>query len=357
MPDLSGFPGLDVVIGLAFLFFLLATACSAINEMLASVLGWRAKTLEDAIRNMLGDEKVKRSLAGWVRGLFGRLPAATLSAEKATRAGEKSDDLTARIFTNWRVRALVRDPDSPRRRRRRPSYMPPRALSLAVAEHLASIPPKDGDAIGHEPAQTPWELADNALLAKVITGVQQLPDGQAAKLLQKAAQNAHGTLDGFRTQVEVAFDDSMERASGWYKRKVQSVLLILAATLVIGGNVDTVHVATRLWKDPALRQAVAAQASATSQQSQAGGGQRTAKLAAADARDAVNDIDELNLPVGWGAADTPKSVWNALPGWIITIAALTLGAPFWFDTLSRVSRLRGSGVTKQPRALSDSHST
>ena len=47
--------------------------------------------------------------------------------------------------------------------------------------------------------------------------------------------------------------------------------LILAATLVIGGNVDTVHVATRLWKDPALRQAVAAQASATSQQSQAGG--------------------------------------------------------------------------------------
>ena len=46
-----------------------------------------------------------------------------------------------------------------------------------------------------------------------------------------------------------------------------------------------------------------------------------------------------------------------IPGWLITIAALSLGAPFWFDLLSRVARLRGSGVPERPRSLSDTAGT
>ena len=44
---------------------------------------------------------------------------------------------------------------------------------------------------------------------------------------------------------------------------------------------------------------------------------------------------------------------EAASGWLIAIAALNLGAPFWFDLLSRFSRLRGSGLQETPRALSD----
>src|SRR4051812_2115805 len=62
MPDLGGLPALDAAVGMVFVFFLLSTACSMVNESIANVLGWRAKTLEDAIRNLLGDPKVKR---GW----------------------------------------------------------------------------------------------------------------------------------------------------------------------------------------------------------------------------------------------------------------------------------------------------
>src|SRR4051812_31700157 len=73
MPGVGGPPALDVAIGLIAVFFLLSTALSAINEGIASILGWRAKTLEDAIRNLLGDPKVKQSLRdlvfhdGWKR--------------------------------------------------------------------------------------------------------------------------------------------------------------------------------------------------------------------------------------------------------------------------------------------------
>jgi hypothetical protein len=66
--------------------------------------------------------------------------------------------------------------------------------------------------------------------------------------------------------------------------------------------------------------------------------------------------------VGWranGPGDKSLDTWilNRLPGWILTIAALTLGAPFWFDLLSRLARLRGAGVPEKPRSLSDTAGT
>jgi hypothetical protein len=130
----------------------------------------------------------------------------------------------------------------------------------------------------------------------------------------------------------------MERASGWYKRKVQTMLLVLATVVVIGLNVDTVHVTTSLLNNAPLREAVAARASDSGTPE--------------DAAAAIDKIDELNLPVGWGA-NAPDNVLESIPGWLIAIAALNLGAPFWFDLLSRFSRLRGSGLQERPRALSD----
>jgi len=116
------------------------------------------------------------------------------------------------------------------------------------------------------------------------------------------------------------------------------MLLVLATVVVIGLNIDTVHVTTSLLNDAPLRQAVAARAS------DAGTPE--------DAAAAIDKIEELKLPVGWGA-NAPDNVFAAIPGWLIAIAALNLGAPFWFDLLSRFSRLRGSGLQERPRALSD----
>jgi hypothetical protein len=152
-------------------------------------------------------------------------------------------------------------------------------------------------------------------------------------LTVKAAVNAEHTLEGFRGHVEHAFDDAMERASGWYKRKVQLVLLVLSVAVAIGLNVDSVRVATSFWNDQALRSAVVAKD-----------------------KDPVKTIEGLQLPVGWGS-NTPDNVLAAVPGWLLTIAALQLGAPFWFDLLSRLARLRGSGVPERPRSLNDTAGT
>ena len=57
--------------------------------------------------------------------------------------------------------------------------------------------------------------------------------------------------------------------------------------------------------------------------------------------------------MGWKAVNVLKH-WGIVAdvaGWAITIATLLLGVPFWFDALSRLARLRGSGA--EPRAMSD----
>jgi hypothetical protein len=40
-------------------------------------------------------------------------------------------------------------------------------------------------------------------------------------------------------------------------------------------------------------------------------------------------------------------------GWLLSIAAVSLGAPFWFDTLSRFVNLRGAGPAEKPKNKGD----
>jgi hypothetical protein len=71
----------------------------------------------------------------------------------------------------------------------------------------------------------------------------------------------------------------------------------------------------------------------------------------------VRAINALNLPLGWTPQHTksapstdPRHVPLTLGSWLIkllglvlTILALSLGAPFWFDALSKLAQLRQSG--------------
>ena len=117
-------------------------------------------------------------------------------------------------------------------------------------------------------------------------------------------------FDDFRAALETKFDEVMDRTSGWYKRRTQRWLIGIAGLITLAGNVDTVHVATSLW-DSNL---------------DAGG--------------------EAGLPLGWGDSGRPDSVlgWIGKPlGYALTVFALTLGGPFWFDVLGKYAHLRSTG--------------
>ena len=65
----------------------------------------------------------------------------------------------------------------------------------------------------------------------------------------------------------------------------------------------------------------------------------------------VDSLEELQLPIGWAVEQQPDdgwdwflTVWRKAIGLVLTAAAVTLGAPFWFDLLGKVARVRSAGA-------------
>lgn len=72
-------------------------------------------------------------------------------------------------------------------------------------------------------------------------------------------------------------------------------------------------------------------------------------------------LDNLALPLGWSEANklakySNSNVWwqaflLKILGWIISGVAISMGAVFWFDVLSKVINIRNSG--KKPPSSAD----
>jgi hypothetical protein len=67
---------------------------------------------------------------------------------------------------------------------------------------------------------------------------------------------------------------------------------------------------------------------------------------AASVQSVAGLFDTVALPVGW--PERPNKPWALfllvkLFGLLLTTLAITQGAPFWFDLLSRVVNIRSSG--------------
>ena len=164
----------------------------------------------------------------------------------------------------------------------------------------------------------------------------------------------------------------MSRVSGWYKRKLQVITLILAILATGLTNADTLLIVKRLYTDSALRAAVVAQAQefakqpsgisvtpsekasepssppSTGEKSGVATAQPTTP-AAGDAKETftqtLDTLQQLGLPLGWEIAPKKEEWLNKIIGLLLTVLAVSLGAPFWFDVLNRVAKIRSTGST------------
>jgi len=80
-----------------------------------------------------------------------------------------------------------------------------------------------------------------------------------AKVALKAG-DVDQNLATLRLNAETWFNESMDRLSGWYKRKSMLLAFLIGLILATILNVDTIALAEHLWKDPSIRQALAANA-------------------------------------------------------------------------------------------------
>ncbi len=223
---------LDVAIGLVFLYFLFSLLCSVIIEAVAALTQKRPRMLKEGLSALLRDEKVLEKL--YKQPLFlGNTTPETMGASLWE---------SIKALWPWRQRVSM------------PSYISPRSFVLSLLESL-----KQQDGVkNHFSAGIP-DIDSPENIKKLV---EALPQGSAVRgallpLLETAGTGA-GALEKALGSMEKWYDEAMERVTGWYKRYSQSFALLLAFLVALALNADTFAISKALYRDPALRNAVAA---------------------------------------------------------------------------------------------------
>src|SRR4051794_12475109 len=179
MVNVTGLPVLDVVIGLAFLYFLLSIVCSSISEIVASIVKLRAATLETGLRVLLGSKTAADA-----------------------------------FFANWRI-DLLHTPKwtstDKRQKSRKPSYIAPRTAALAIVDTFVPAAAERAKKIAPDSTPSADELA---AIQNLVSGIE---DAKTKTWLTSLVVGTRGDLDAIRKDLETRFDEVMDRATGWYK--------------------------------------------------------------------------------------------------------------------------------------------
>ena len=140
------------------------------------------------------------------------------------------------------------------------------------------------------------------------------------------------SIQAVKLAIEKWFSDSMDRASGWYKRRTQVWLLWLGLAIAVGGHVDTIAIAQWLWSGDAARQAaMAAAQSYAGKNNPAPAAMPTdpqLKTYFADVASQIGDLDhqisDLQYPIGWyDAQEIRKFSLQFAIGALITAIAIS----------------------------------
>ena len=361
---------IDIVIGLVFIYLLYSLLATLIQEIIASHFGFRGKMLERAIFRMLEDETKFNSKFTSVLYLF----------RKSGNGGVKHS-ISYEYYKHPLILFLgERDNNG------KPAYINKQTFSKVIVDLLRGKDVKPGDDIRSMIQKSLDEKTTNWGDAKISE--------QTLSYLKSIWADSQGDVPKFKVSLEAWFDETMDRASGWYKKHTQIVLFFVGLAISIVFNVDTLKIVDKLEKDPKLRQQIVQQADAFVQDhpnldtdlmqqeiEYKKAVMRTMQIDSSlkksdkgtvledslklvkyrllkERKDTLlnrsekiikNDIKNVNhsLGLGWEAYDSSSflNIFYSLIGWMVTALALSLGAPFWFDLLNRLMKLRGSVTT------------
>lgn len=265
---------LDVAIGMIFVYLLLSLICSAAHEIIEGWLKNRATDLERGIRELL-DPNSKVSEESIVKHLY-KHPLIN-GLYKGTY--EEFANYRSKFFLwRWLVRFFTTWP-------KLPSYVPARNFALALMDTVlpanssagATSPPASDSPSGAAGAtppgphdKAPLVVVNPAATSPMLSppapnplqplreAISQLPYEPTRRALLAIVDAAGNDAGKARENIENWFNSSMDRVSGWYKRRSQIIILALGFIVAIALNADSVTLVKRLWTDKALRDSLVA---------------------------------------------------------------------------------------------------
>jgi hypothetical protein len=336
----------EVAISLAFLYLMLAVGGSALHEYLAQRQGWRGRFMRTGLRRLISDR--------WIYMALIRHPS---------------------------VAALYREEAG---RPKPPSYVPPESFATAlldvVLNKARSLEP--ATVVG---ADTDVTVQDYARAAE-ICGAHGYAIGNIVQPICVRAQE----LENAKEMLAAWYDSAMNRVSGDYKRSAQYRLFLIGLLIALVFNIDSISIGSHLFRSPESAAAIADLATQTLCEETGGDGSCALpatwtadsaadfKMKVAEQLGNLDQLADAGLPIGYACLGSTTSTVTALTrdfgaafeecrgywrdeftawsigeiffrifGWLITAAAISFGAEFWFAFIVKFINLRGSGPKPQ----------
>ncbi len=327
---------LDVAIAVIFTFLGVSLLTSAVVEGFASFINLRSSTLKGGIIRLLNDKNFNGLAAQLYAHALIHPQGAGLAALPRQGMGAIPYDVQTILGVAPGGNGGLRETLMDALNKNQPAYINSGQFAAAMTDMLSLKPgmtPEDvKQAINNAVSPT-----ENPQINQLLIGMIDRTQNDYAKLQQELA--------GW-------FDNAMDRLSGVYKRKTQVIAFVVALLISLFINANPFMVGQRVWAQPSLNDSL--------------------KLATTTPDQNTMLLIE-SLPIGWAngrlghvfgrhgedisllppAKNQTPPWWTylfpAFLGWLISAAASLFGAPFWFDTLQRVVRLKGAGPSPKER--------
>lgn len=283
---------IEVGIVILMAFLLLSLLVTSVTELIASLLKMRSAILRQALADIIDDEKLRQKFYS-NRLLLG------------VKSGGQ-DNIPGPFI--------------------HPSYLAPNAFARAI---LLAVSNEGGD---DKP------LSERSM-EELRTTVGLIKSESVKKLLLGFVDGAEKSVSELELEIAAWYDSVMKRVSGYFKRRQQVISFLVGLSLAAALNVDVIHLAQNAYGNDAVRAQLVANAEIFAA-AQPG--------TALDTQDAVTKIGKLSddlksIDLGWSGGFSVEKAVPHIPGWLLAALAAMLGAPFWFDLLSRFVQLRGTG--------------
>ena len=403
---MSGNVALDVVIGLIFVFLLYSLFATVLAEIIATLIGLRARNLKEGVDRMLNDED------DWVENMFKEWSVRWRWLSGRSRAIMRYLIRFALYFAD-RVYRLV---DSMRLMKNPDNLLIKQFYDHPEIKYLGSTGvfqnPSSFKAISFSKTLlyllngTGPVVADNIERA-LRSEAQHIVGRETQRYVISLWEDSQGDLVKFKLQLEAWFDRTMEQCTEWYKRKIQVILLMIGFGIAWTFNADTFVIVKKLSTDKDAREKMVNLASAYLENNPDRPSPFRGVLAQGDTtvsldslqrqwdtliavrKSLEDDMKNANTVLGLGGwlpdsisvttpmvyagieprllpkqkqreiedADVGEYVAFAFKdkisyffklaghhffGFLIMAIAISLGAPFWFDLLNKMMKLRTS---------------
>ena len=133
----------------------------------------------------------------------------------------------------------------------------------------------------------------------------------------------------------------MDKLSLWYKKESRKIIFVIGILVTLVLNLDTFMIVKSLYQNEILRSGVITAAEKADSDS----------FKPENISKTRDELEQLGFPLGWNLGKSQTEDPRGYPvgevaviykifGLLLTLMAISLGAPFWFDILRRLLKFR-----------------